>query len=185
MSNFIAPTDPVDGMMNLIQPGTGLILAMAQSKYEIGTDTAKGQTYLNYNASNELNGKGGREGGSTFKAFTLTAALLAGVDPIDDYIKAGKTVFFKNGTNFGGCAGNRNTTATVYDKKGGWEVVGSGLAGDLNMYAGATFSSNTYFTQLEKQVGVCNVVKAAEALGLKRADGANLQTCLLYTSRCV
>ena len=53
------------------------------------------------------------------------------------------------------------------------------------MYAGATFSSNTYFTQLEKQVGVCNVVKAAEALGLKRADGANLQTGILPNGKLI
>jgi len=185
VSNFVAPTDPIIGMMNLIQPGTGLILGMAQSRFELGPDTSRGETYLNYAASNALNGSGGREGGSTFKAFTLTAAILAGVDPINDYINSPLDVFFDNGTNFGGCAGGRNTTATIHSKGGGWAVHQSGQTGDFNMYMGATYSSNTYFTQLEKQVGVCNVVKAAEALGLRRADGASLTTGILPTGKVI
>jgi membrane peptidoglycan carboxypeptidase len=185
VSNFVAPTDPVIAMMNLIQPGTGLILGMAQSRVELGPNTEQGQTYLNYAASNALNGSGGREGGSTFKAFTLTAAILAGVDPINDYTRAPLDVFFDNGTNFGGCAGGKNTTATIHQSGGGWPVHQSGRTGDFNMYMGATYSSNTYFTQLEKQVGVCNVVKAAEALGLKRADGANLLTGILPNGKLV
>ena len=172
VSDLVAPTDPVNGVMDMIQPGTGVILAMAQSKYSMGSDTASGQTWHNFSASDAMNGVGGSEGGSTFKAFTLTAALLAGMDPIDDYIDSPIYYWFPNGTKFGGC----NTSAAIYQSGGGWGVRQAGATGDFNMYLGATYSSNTFFTQLEKKVGVCNVVKAAEALGLKRADGASLIT---------
>ena len=170
VSNLVAPTDPVNGMMELVQPGTGIILAMAQSKPDIGKEA--GQTWLNFAASDSMNGVGGSEGGSTFKAFTLTAALLAGINATDDFIDSPLDYFFPNGTKFGGC----NTTAAISMKGGGWPVHQSGATGSFNMYLGTTYSSNTFFTQLEKKVGVCNVVKAAEALGLKRADGASLIT---------
>ena len=184
VSNFVAPTDPVIGMMNLIQPGTGLILGMAQSRYELGADTALGETYHNYAAANALNGSGGFEGGSTFKAFTLTAAVLAGVDPINDYIDSPLTYYFPKGTNFKGCSGGKTTAIITSDKgKPGWTVTQAGATGIFNMYQGATYSSNTFFTQLEQKVGVCNVVKAAEALGLKRADGATLTTGILPNGR--
>lgn len=170
VSNFVAPTDPIIGIMTLVQPGTGRILAMAQSKPEIGADTAKGQTFLNYAVSSSMNGAGGSEGGSTFKAYTLTAALLAGVDPMKDTIDSPTKFTFPRGSKFGTCTG----AATGADFS-----PSTATSGTYNMYQGATYSSNTYFTQLEQRVGVCNVVKAAEALGLKRADGANLLTGIL------
>ena len=176
VSNFIAPTDPVNGIMTLVQPGTGRILAMAQSKPQIGTDTSKGQTFINYAVSNSFNGEGGSEGGSTFKAYTLTAALLAGVDPLKDTIDSPREIKFSRGTKFGLCSG----AALSVDFP-----TSTATSGQYTMYQGATYSSNTYFTQLEQQVGVCNVVKAAEALGLKRADGASLLTGILPNGKKV
>lgn len=170
VSSVVAPTDPVNGIMNMIEPGTGLIKAMAQSKYALGADTAKGETYLNFSASNELQGTGGYQGGSTFKAFTITAALLKGYDPTEFRIDSPKAMEFK-GEVFQGCKGPMKQLQS-------WEVTTSS-EGYYNMYDGATHSSNTYFVQLEQQVGVCDVVKTAEALGLKRADGGGLVSGLL------
>lgn len=179
VSDFVAPTDPVNAMLNMIQPGTGLIKAMAQSKYVMGADTAKGETFKNYSVSNSFNGQGGFEGGSTFKAFTLTAALLKGLDPVTYTIDSPSEMSFPSGTNFGGCA--NGTTATITTPYG----VRTGESGTWNMYEGATYSSNTFFSQLQQQIGVCSVVKAAEALGLKRADGANLITGILPNGKLI
>ncbi len=173
VSGFVAPTDPVNAVMNIVQPGTGLIKAMAQSKPEIGN--GPGQTFYNYSASTSLGGAGGIEGGSTFKAFTLTAAMLLNAqdptqfDPINLRIFSDYNHTFTLADDWKGCAGpvHVNWSPTTAE------------SGNWNMYDGATESSNTFFTQLEQRVGVCNVVKAAELLGLKRADDANLETGLL------
>ncbi|MBN3585391.1 hypothetical protein JYB64_23665, partial [Algoriphagus aestuarii] len=47
----------------------------------------------------------------------------------------------------------------------------SGGAATHNMVSGTKGSVNTYFAQLQKRVGLCNVIKMAEKLGLTRADG--------------
>ncbi len=180
VSNFVAPTDPVDGILNMIQPGTGLIKAMAQSKYVMGADVAKGETFKNYSVVNTFNGTGGSEGGSTFKAFTLTAAVLKGVDPINFTIDSPSKIFFPKGTDFKGCAPN----STAILGANGWGP-STAQSGTWNMYQGAAYSSNTFFAQLEKEVGVCDTVKAAEALGLKRADEANLITGILPNGKLI
>jgi len=179
VSNFVAPTDPVDAILNMIQPGTGLIKAMAQSKYVMGADVAKGETYKNYSASNEFNGVGGSEGGSTFKAFTLTAAVLKGIDPVNFTIESPSQMTFPKGTDFKGCV--PNSTAILGTS---WSPR-TAQSGTWNMYQGAAYSSNTFFAQLEKEVGVCDTVKAAEALGLRRADGANLITGILPNGKLI
>nr|NLI49525.1 penicillin-binding protein [Propionibacterium sp.] len=179
VSNFVAPTDPVDGILIMIQPGTGLIKAMAQSKYVMGADVAKGETFKNYSVSNEFNGVGGSEGGSTFKAFTLTAAVLKGLDPINFTIDSPSSMTFPRGTDFKGCVPNSTAVLTQ-----AWPI-DTAQSGSWNMYQGATYSSNTFFAQLEKEVGVCDTVKAAEALGLKRADGANLVTGILPNGKLI
>ena len=40
----------------------------------------------------------------------------------------------------------------------------------MNMYTGTRQSVNTYFAQLEKKAGLCNVVRAAESMGIKVPD---------------
>lgn len=174
VSDLVLPTDPVNATMTIIQPGTGVIMGMAQSKYAMGSNKKAGETWLNFAAPNAMNGSGGSEGGSTFKAFTVTAALQAGLDPRNHYINSPLTYTFPVGTNFGGCTGGDRDPAIVAPKP--WVVRQAGRTGNMNMYLGATYSSNTFFTQLEKQVGVCNVAKAAKAVGLQRADGADLVT---------
>jgi membrane peptidoglycan carboxypeptidase len=140
---------------------------------------AKGETFKNYSVSNEFNGKGGSEGGSTFKAFTLTAAILKGIDPVNFTIESPSVMTFPKGTDFKGCV--PNSTAIL----GSDYTSRTGQSGTWNMYQGAAYSSNTFFVQLEKEVGVCDTVKAAEALGLKRADGANLITGILPNGKLI
>jgi membrane peptidoglycan carboxypeptidase len=43
-----------------------------------------------------------------------------------------------------------------------------------SLYTGTVQSVNVYFALLEKQVGLCNVVKTADSMGLTRADGTSL-----------
>jgi len=43
-----------------------------------------------------------------------------------------------------------------------------------SLYTGTVQSVNVYFALLEKQVGLCNVVKTADSMGLTRVDGTSL-----------
>ncbi len=76
---MVGPKDPLISTMNMIQPGTGLILAMAQSRPVMGSDTKKGQTYWNLAVDPAMGGIQGYQAGSTFKAFTAAAALEKGI----------------------------------------------------------------------------------------------------------
>ena len=70
VSAVVGPKDPVISTMNMIQPGTGLIIAMAQSRPVMGSDAKKGQTYWNLAADPAMGGIQGYQAGSTFKLFT-------------------------------------------------------------------------------------------------------------------
>jgi membrane peptidoglycan carboxypeptidase len=71
------PTDNTIAALTIVQPGTGLVKAMVQSKpYGNGKD----QTAYNYNVEKSYDGGyGGFQNGSTMKAFTIAAAIKQGI----------------------------------------------------------------------------------------------------------
>ena len=163
VSNWVGPTDPVLGGVATIQPGTGLIMAMAQSRPEMGTKS--GQTYYNYLAPLGLGGFGGFQAGSTFKAYTLAAALEHGI-PISKHYYAGSPMDF-TGETFQGCKGKV--------RSGPFSVSNStGHSGTMGLRAAAAYSVNTYFVQLERDAGLCNVTKMAKKTGVELASGKDI-----------
>ena len=103
VSKVVGPTDPVISAMDMIEPGTGLIVAMAQSRPVMGDDAEKGQTYWNYSVTPEMGGAQGFQAGSTFKAFTAAAALEEGI-PLSKRYNAARTMDF-SGARFETCDG--------------------------------------------------------------------------------
>src|SRR5665647_2586612 len=79
VTSKVKATDPVISTMVEVQPGTGLILAMAQSRFVMGTNADAGETFYNYAVSASMGGAEGYQAGSTFKAFTIAAALDRGI----------------------------------------------------------------------------------------------------------
>ena len=159
VAKVVGPKDPLISTMNMIQPGTGLILAMAQSRPEMGSDTKKGETYWNLAVDPKMGGIQGYQAGSTFKAFTAAAALEKGIPLSKRYNAKGSMEF--GGKGFETCKGREQ----VYGK---WTVKNStGANGRMNMYRGAAMSVNTYFVQLEMDTGMCRVTKMAKKLGVK------------------
>lgn len=157
VSKVIGAKDPLISTMNMIQPGTGLILAMAQSRPEMGSK--KGQTYWNLAVDPSMGGIQGYQAGSTFKAFTAAAALEKGI-PLTKKYNARPSMNF-GGKSFESCDGREQ----VYGK---WQVKNStGANGNMDMYRGAQMSVNTYFVQLEMTTGMCRVTKMAKKLGVK------------------
>ncbi len=160
VSDVVGPTDPVIATMTMVEPGTGRIIAMAQSRPELGDDAAAGETYWNY----AIGEQGGFQAGSTFKAITSAAALERGI-PLSQRYDARATMDFSD-ARFQTCSG----PGRVY---GEWEVSNStGTNGVMDMYRAAQRSVNTYYVQLELETGMCRVIEMAEKVGIKSTTEA-------------
>jgi membrane peptidoglycan carboxypeptidase len=147
----------------LLQPGTGAVRAIAVNRtYGSGP----GQDSIDYAVNSQFGGDPyGVQTGSSSKIFTLITALEQG-------IPFGHTIAIQNPETVGpytSCQGN-------YVKPFAFNNAEAAFKGsEVYMLGEATVESvNTYFANLEKQVGLCNVVKTAVAMGLTRADGTNL-----------
>ena len=165
VSDVVGPKDPVLAGTAIIQPGTGLLLAMAQSRPVMGAKS--GQTYYNYMAPASMGGATGFQAGSTFKAFTAAAALASGV-PINKHYVASSPMDF---------TGERFTNCKGAFKSGPFRVKNAdGHSWDIGMREAAQWSVNTYFVQLEQDVGLCDVTKMTQNAGVKLSSGKDIVT---------
>lgn len=155
----IAPTDPLIATTSLIQPSTGLIVAMAQSRPDMGEEP--GQTFYNYNVgqANNMGGAEGYQSGSTFKTFAMVTAISQGMPPTKQYPSPQSLSF--EGDVFDSCSGpspyNESKPIKNYDR--GYGVI--------DMRRAAMNSVNTYFVQLARDVGNCDIKTMAENMGLE------------------
>jgi membrane peptidoglycan carboxypeptidase len=144
----------------LLQPGTGDVRAIAVNRTYGTQDDIDYAVNLQYGGSQD-----GVQTGSSSKIFTLITALKQGI-PFGHTIKIQNPESFPA---FPSCYG-RFAQATTYNNA---EAAFKGSeVWQLNQ---ATVQSvNTYFVNLENQVGLCNVVKTAVDMGMTRADGTSL-----------
>ncbi len=159
VQSVVGAKDPLISTMNMIQPGTGLIIAMAQSRPVMGSNSKKGETYWNLSAEPAMGGLEGFQAGSTFKAYTMAAALEKGI-PISKKFNA-RSPFNFTGKSFESCEG-RETIGGRYVVKNS-----VGHSKTIAMTEAAEYSVNTYFVQLELAAGMCRVTKMTKKLGVK------------------
>jgi membrane peptidoglycan carboxypeptidase len=164
------PTDQAIAAITIVEPGTGLVKAMVQSK---PYGNKKNQTSYNFNTDKASGGYGGFQNGSTMKAFTIAAAIQKGF-PLNYKINSPSPISL-GGKKFSTCDGT--TMVDSYNPKNSTKNVP-----EPTMIQAAQKSTNTYFLLLSQQTGLCPIAKIAQSLGLHDAQsGAPLNQVISMT----
>ncbi len=163
----VHPTDKAAAALASVEPGTGQIKALAQSK-PYGTDPEEGQTTLNLAVDADMGGGGGAQSGSTFKAWWLAAAIEQGI-ALNMTINSPYQVRLPV-NSFKGCDGYIRSSE-VWEPKN----YDTGLSGLFSLRTGTERSVNTFYAQLAQQTGLCDPLRIAAEAGVTQANGEPLE----------
>ncbi|MFI1971534.1 penicillin-binding protein [Streptomyces cinnamoneus] len=165
ITDHVYQSDPVATAVSIVEPGTGKVLGMGQSRpYGFGEN----QTQINLSADHAMGGSNyGFQVGSTFKPILAAAALEEGTSPNKTYSSPYSMPY-----------PSEVETCGKPWKNGGGETVNNenrSERGPYGMKEATAKSVNTYFIQMIEDIGICPVTKMADKLGVKPADGSKLQ----------
>ena len=160
------------GAISSVEVKTGRVLTMAQNKVFNDTEEGGGitATAVNFNTDRPYGGSSGFQVGSTYKVFALLAWLQRGYG-LQEVVDAATTEM--NQQDFlDTCADGGGPWV------GPWQFKNSGNAvfTSVTVYQAVTGSINTAFASIARQLDQCEIRRAAESLGVHRADGNVLQT---------
>ncbi len=165
-------------MVAVVEPGTGRVRALAVNRtFKIDdprnptngphSDPKQRTKHRLGNYPSTVNplltgggGLTGYQGGSTFKIFTIIAALEKGI-PLSHTIDAPqrfRSEYVIDRASPTACPGTDLYCPMNADKKAG---------GELNMWSAFARSTNTYFVPLQQEIGAENVVDVAKRLGVQ------------------
>ncbi|MGF9753808.1 transglycosylase domain-containing protein [Microvirga sp. 0TCS3.31] len=165
--------DQAIGGMAMVEPGTGDVKSLAQSR-PMGKDKAAGETYLNYTVPKKYGDANGFQAGSTFKLFVLASAINQGI-PLSTSINSPQQIHLDD-AEFETCDG-------PYAGDGeGWDVANSTGAGTFDLYSGTQDSVNTFFAQLETRTGMCEPLELAKKMGVKVPKAQQVPSWILGVS---
>lgn len=156
VSDQVDPTDRAIGALALVEPGTGAVKAISQSR---PMGRGRGQTYLNYVVNQKYGDSAGFQPGSTFKVFVLASALNQGI-PLNRTINAPQQVHIPM-SQYKVCNGQNYRSTEV------WSPQNSTSNGTFDLYRGTQLSVNTFFAQLELLTGLCGPYQLAKKMGVE------------------
>ena len=153
-----------------IQPGTGRVLVLAQNKEFNNSATGGGPTTtaVDYNTDKRYGGSSGFATGSTYKIFTLEQWLANG-HTLNDVV---------NGTVRAFSMPSFNSTCAKFTGQSPYTPSNDspGEGGPMTVEAATKNSVNVAFITMAQQLDLCQITATAEAMGVHRADGTQLQT---------
>ncbi|HZJ05464.1 MAG TPA: transglycosylase domain-containing protein, partial [Nocardioidaceae bacterium] len=152
----VNPTDQAIGGLAMVEPGTGEVRAIAQSR-PMGRDRSKGQTFLNYVVDSKYGDSNGFQPGSTFKVFVLATAIKQGTS-LTTQINSPQQVSIPV-SRYRDCEGPLQSSEV-------WDPQNSTGAGTYDLYTGTRESVNTFFAQLELRTGLCAPYELAQDMGI-------------------
>lgn len=168
LKDHVYKSDKVAAAATLVEPGTGKILGMGQSK-PFGTGT--NETEYNYSVNYDMGGSNyGFPTGSTFKPFVAAAALEQGRPATQEYSSPNsmpypspvQTCGSKPWTN----QGNEKVPNESESEQGPYQLKEA-----------MAKSVNTYFVQMISDIGLCPVMNQIEKLGVVQGNGDKLPRC--------
>ncbi|WP_406285026.1 transglycosylase domain-containing protein [Embleya sp. NBC_00896] len=156
--------DPVADAVVMVEPGSGKIKAMAQSRpYGFGDY----ETTLNYSVDHSMGGSTfGFQTGSTFKPITAAAALESGMEVDQEYSTGYEIDMRKEKFRTCGDTARDPNYKPVNESRS--------ETGTWNMQTALEKSINTYFVLLSKDVGLCPIATLADQMGVHQGNGKPL-----------
>ncbi|MET7291470.1 transglycosylase domain-containing protein [Streptomyces griseoloalbus] len=164
LKNHVYQSDPVAAASTLVEPGTGKIVAMGQSKaYGYGKD----ETEINYSVDAAKGGSNfGFPTGSTFKPFVAAAALEEGRPPTQSYSAPYEMPYPQS---VRGCE-----RPWVNDANYKLTNENESEVGPYALRDAMAKSVNTYFVQMIEDIGMCPVVTMTDKLGVVQGNGKKI-----------
>ncbi|MEV0172664.1 transglycosylase domain-containing protein [Streptomyces sp. NPDC050803] len=163
VKDHVYKSDDVATAATIVEPGTGKILAMGQSRpYGFG----KNETQINLSVDAAMGGGAGYQPGSTFKPIVAAAALEGGT-PANKVYRSPYEMDYPSPVS--ACDGKTwNESGVPVANENESEV------GPYDMKEATAKSVNTYYIELISEIGICPVTEMAGKMGVERANGAKM-----------
>jgi membrane peptidoglycan carboxypeptidase len=165
VKDHVNQSDDVATAATIVEPGTGKILAMGQSR-PYGVDIKKGETTINLSVDRSMGGGAGYQPGSTFKPIVAAAAIEGGMSPTKSYSSPYEMEYPSPVSACDGKSWNEQGIKLTNENE---EEVGP-----YGMKEATAKSVNTYYVQMISEIGICPVTEMAAKMGVQRADGGKL-----------